>query len=196
MRIYTKSGDQGRTSLYDGTRVVKHDGRIELLGDLDELNAHVGWLISIMQANKQLLKSPTTEELKSITPLLQKVQSRLFDIGSEVADPNATAQKRQDYQPDTTELEQTIDRLADQLPVLGNFILPGGSYVASVCHLCRTITRRTERRFWEVSGTPPFNESIGPYLNRLSDVFFMLARFLNKSLGREDVVWENSTPTI
>jgi cob(I)alamin adenosyltransferase len=168
MKIYTKSGDKGFTSLFDGSRVEKYSSNINLLGELDELNARIGIIIS-QKENK----------------FLSEIQKLIFTISSEIANPNA---KLEDYSDFVIELEKNMDEMDKYLDELRNFILPGGSIVASNIHLCRTQTRKCERLFFEIGHK---NETIGKFLNRLSDYFFVLARFENKKLGIDDIIWTN-----
>jgi cob(I)alamin adenosyltransferase len=168
MKIYTKSGDKGFTSLFDGSRVEKYSSNINLLGELDELNARIGIIIS-QKENK----------------FLSEIQKLIFTISSEIANPNA---KLEDYSDFVIELEKNMDEMYKYLDELRNFILPGGSIVASNIHLCRTQTRKCERLFFEIGHK---NKTIGKFLNRLSDYFFVLARFENKKLGIDDIIWAN-----
>ncbi len=174
MRIYTRTGDKGQTSLFNGSRVDKSSERIDLLGEIDDLNAHIGLLISYLK----------TDFDKS---LLQIIQNVLFDGGSEIANPGII--EFTDYSEDIDKLEKNMDELDKDLADLHNFILPGGSKSSSYSHLCRTKTRRVERLFFRISKENTLNDSFGKFLNRLSDYFFVLARYLNKESGKTDIIW-------
>ncbi len=175
MKIYTRTGDKGQTSLFNGKRVGKSDDRISLLGTLDELNSFVGVLMSSI--------APDHSQKK----LLEDVQSHIFTIGSEVANPELDQEKLKDYEVYVVALEESMDLMDKSLDPLQNFILPGGTVSASNAHVCRTIARRCERAFFSVEAN--LNPSAGRFLNRLSDYFFVLARYLNKENKVEDVKW-------
>lgn len=178
-KIYTKTGDQGETSLIGGTRVPKFHLRIEAYGTLDELNSYIG-----------VIRDQVTNE--STVSLLQKIQDRLFTIGSELAtDPNSGSRmKVPDLRPeDITLLETEIDRMNEVLPELRNFVLPGGSLAASHCHVARCICRRAERLTVHLGTESEIPELIIPYLNRLSDFLFVLSRFLLQQQGGKEVNW-------
>jgi cob(I)alamin adenosyltransferase len=179
MKIYTKTGDQGTTSLFGGKRISKDELRIESYGTIDELNSHIGLLCS----------GNLPEELHTI---LQNIQSYLFVLGSHLAtDPEKIDLKLPSLRPgETMLLESEIDRMESHLIPLKYFILPGGDTSASQAHLCRTVCRRAERRVVALFNNEKVEESIIIYLNRLSDYFFVLARyiaFINKS---EEVYWK------
>ncbi|MFQ5802216.1 MAG: cob(I)yrinic acid a,c-diamide adenosyltransferase [Candidatus Methylomirabilales bacterium] len=181
MKIYTKRGDQGETSLFDGTRVSKHDSRVEAYGDVDELNALLGTVRAFL----------TDQEISEI---LASIQRDLFAIGAQLADPKF-GQRKQKEKADLTEarvkeLEETIDRCETELPPLKHFILPGGSHAGSLLHLGRTICRRAERRAVALKqqGTP-VPPIVVIYINRLSDLLFVLARVVNHRQGTEEVSW-------
>jgi len=176
MSVYTKTGDKGNTSLFDGSRVSKTNPRINLLGNLDELNSHVGVLISNLK------------DSNSNYAYLLNIQNTLFNIGSEIADPKIKEDSYKDYSKKTVQIEENIDNLDKNLEPLRNFILPGGSKESAYAHICRTVTRRCERLFFEIEENN--NTTIGNYLNRLSDYFFVLARVLNKENNLPDVLWK------
>lgn len=171
MSIFTKKGDNGMTSLAGGTRVGKDDLRVEAYGTLDELNSFVG-----------LLKSLTDEDQ------LEDIQRKLFSIGGYLAYEDATSSGI--VPEDVAYIERLIDELEDELGKLKRFILPGGSEAASVCHVCRTVCRRAERRMITLrkAAEEDVDEYAFMYINRLSDYFFVLARKLNKDTGHEDVL--------
>ncbi len=176
-RIYTRTGDSGDTGLGDGERVAKDDPRIEAIGAVDELNSALG----------VLLASPLPE---SVAATLTDVQHRLFDLGGELSLPGqALLQDRH-----VGELEQRLDALNAALPPLENFILPGGSRSAALCHLARAICRRAERRTVHLAHGSKLNPAGLRYLNRLSDLLFVVARVLNREAGRPDVLWRTDAP--
>lgn len=172
--IYTKTGDDGSTGLANGDRVDKSDIRVEVMGNLDELNS----LIGVIEASG--ISS-------DISGYLLNIQHRLFDIGGEIATPgNAT------NAPESVErLEELIDSYNEDLPALKEFILPGGSLAASICHLARSVCRRCERSLVELSHTQYLNPESLRYINRLSDLFFVLARTLNQAKGGKEVLWDS-----
>ena len=177
MKIYTKSGDKGDTSLFGGTRVDKDDVQIESYGTVDELNSHIGLLISYLEAD-------------NLSDTLKRTQSILFDIGSHLASDG----KADDYLPVLDEthiktLEEEMDKMDAELPPLKTFILPGGNQRISVAHVCRTVCRRAERRVVSLSKHKEVNSFIKVYLNRLSDYFFVLARYLAKLDEIDEVKW-------
>ena len=172
MKLYTKTGDQGETSLFSGGRVGKDHPRIEAYGTIDELNSFLGLLL-------------TTPLPDSVNKQLRAVQSSLFAIGSVLAD--ADGKLEQDASAWAAEpIEAWIDAMDSELEELRAFILPGGSQGAALAHLTRTVCRRAERRVLAIDGIPP---GIVPYLNRLSDAFFVLARAINARLGIADPEW-------
>ncbi len=181
MKIYTKTGDKGMTSLIGGTKVPKSHLRIEAYGTVDELNSYVG-----------LCRDLLTDETNRVT--LQEVQDRLFTIGSSLAcDPEKeTKMKIPDLEEkDITFLESEIDRMNEQLPVMKNFILPGGHITASHLHIARCICRRAERCCVRMEAEGLDTEAIIiKYLNRLSDHLFVLARFTANQLGAAEIPWK------
>lgn len=178
-RIYTRMGDQGQTSLGDGTRVAKNHARVAAYGTVDELNATLGQLLAL---------SPPPAE----ADLLLTVQNDLFDVGADLCVPPSGAEEagaRLRVQPEqATRLEAAIDRLNAGLAPLTSFVLPGGDPAAAWCHLARTVCRRAERDVITLAQHEPVNREVIVYLNRLSDLLFVLARVYNKQ-GRGDVLW-------
>lgn len=179
MKIYTKSGDLGQTSLYGGKRVSKSDIRIESYGTLDELNSYIG-LLGDLEVNRQRKE------------ILKEIQDRLFTIGAALA---ADAEKPQLKKPDLLEgdvelLEKEIDQMQEELPELKFFILPGGHQHVSFCHLARTVCRRAERLIVLLAETEPVETIIIMYLNRLSDYLFVLSRKMALELGAEEIPWK------
>lgn len=179
MRIYTKTGDAGETSLFDNTRVSKAHSRVEAYGDVDELNAFIGAI------RAQLADAELSGEL-------ELVQRDLFALGSELADPTrriaARVEKAHVRDADVERLERLIDRLDDELPPLRRFILPGGTTAASLTHLARTVCRRVERRVVGL-GEDAVDPLLVVYLNRLSDMLFMMARAVNHRAGASELEW-------
>ncbi|GIW80599.1 MAG: cob(I)yrinic acid a,c-diamide adenosyltransferase [Gemmatales bacterium] len=179
-RIYTKSGDQGETGLGDGTRVAKNHPRVCAYGSVDELNSVLGIL---------LLQTPD-----EFQPLLAMIQNDLFDVGADLCVPQADGesdpkQHRLRVSAGQVErLEREIDRLNDRLRPLTSFVLPGGKPAAAWCHLARTVCRRAERDAVALFRQEPLNPQIVKYLNRLSDLLFVLARVFNDD-GASDILW-------
>jgi len=184
MKIYTRTGDSGETSLFGGQRVPKDDIRIEAYGTIDELNSVIG--VALLEIDNS-----------DIYDLLKKVQNQLFTIGSDLATPiekeNSRASISGIKEHHITELENAIDFFDAQLEPLRNFILPGGSGGAVYLHLARTVCRRAERRVITLTHTTVINQNIILFLNRLSDLLFVLARFENRTNGIMDVPWKKET---
>lgn len=180
MKIYTKTGDDGTTSLLGGTRVYKDHLRIESYGTVDELMAHLG-LLSDQEVNR------VNEDF------FKTVILKLFAINAILAcEPgNTQFNLPQITDNDIEYLEKTIDKLNEQLPPLRNFILPGGHASVSICHIARTVCRRAERNVVALARHETVDERIPKYLNRLSDALFVLARWMNKELGIEEVKWKS-----
>lgn len=178
MKIYTKTGDDGTTSLFDGTRVLKHDARVELYGDVDELNSVVGAAVSF--CGSALLKSR-----------LQKVQQDLFALGANLANPKHLKQKdKSNFSEEfVLRLESEIDEMESQLKPMKNFILPGGTECSAFLHQARTICRRAERKLVEFSQNEMTDPTFLHYLNRLSDYLFVAARFANHTANQSDIEW-------
>ena len=179
VKIYTKSGDKGDTSLIGGKRVPKSSVRISAYGNVDELNASIGVAISFID----------DDEVKK---LLGKLQNELFVVGSDLADPsypdNANKTPRV-TDAMVKELEDIIDKYEQEVGAIRYFILPAGSKEASLLHLARGIARRAERKCVELSSMEKINPALVSYLNRLSDLLFMLARVMNKRRNVDDVAW-------
>jgi cob(I)alamin adenosyltransferase len=179
MKIYTKTGDQGITSLLGGVRVPKSDLRIDAYGTLDELNSYVG-LLRDQEVNKKR------------SELLKTIQDRLFTIGADLATvPGKDKVKKPDLHPEDVEvLEKEMDAMDAELPMLTAFILPGGHTSVSFCHLARTVCRRSERIVVELASQEPVAELVIQYLNRLSDFLFVLGRKMAQELEVEEVTWK------
>jgi cob(I)alamin adenosyltransferase len=177
MKIYTKTGDQGQTALYGGKRLDKDDVRIEAYGTVDELNAFIG-----------LLNAGFVEATQNY--LLSEVQKRLFTIGSNLAsDPDKKMITPDIKDEDITTLENAMDAMDQLLDPLKNFILPGGDVSVAHAHVCRTVCRRAERRIITLSKMSHVEPKILIYLNRLSDYFFILSRYIAHSKHLEEIPW-------
>lgn len=174
-KIYTRTGDCGETGLGDGQRVAKDHPRIEAIGEVDELNSAIGLLLA-------------NELPAALSPLLIDIQHDLFDLGGELSMPGYTlvSDGRVDW------LEQQLDQLNETLPPLKEFILPAGGQAAAHCHMARTLCRRAERRVATLARGEPVNPPLTSYLNRLSDLLFVLARVLARSVGAGEVYWQSS----
>lgn len=190
MKIYTKTGDKGETSLYGGTRVSKAAARVESYGTLDELNAFIG-----------LAKAEISDE--KVLNQLQKIQFDLFTVGSEAATPTdklllANGKSRLDVmisEKEITELEHWMDDFDAELEPLKFFILPSGGKAAASVHVCRTICRRAERAMVFLNETEEVRPELIKYLNRLSDYLFILARYISKISGEKEDYWNPSERT-
>ncbi len=179
MKIYTKTGDKGTTSLFGGSKVSKDHLRIESYGTVDELNASIALVIAHFK-NEDVAKELTA------------IQHLLFNIGSNLAmDPNNKFDLPNVEENDVESLENQIDNWNHQLPDLKNFILPGGSVANAHCHLSRTICRRAERRVVALSQHEDVDQIIIVYLNRLSDYLFVLGRYISLKEGVAEVKWES-----
>ena len=178
MKIYTKTGDKGLTSLIGGTRVPKYHLRIECYGTVDELNSYIG-LIRCQQLEVQEIN------------VLKEIQDRLFTIGAELAaDPERSKKKLPDlHETYITVLEQEMDRMNEDLPNLTHFVLPGGNSTVSFCHVARCICRRAERLAVHLAAESQLNENIIIYLNRLSDYLFVLSRKVNFDAAEPENIW-------
>ena len=178
-KIYTKTGDKGKTSLIGGTRVPKHHIRIESYGTVDELNSFIGLL------NDQNID-------KDVREFLMEIQDRLFTIGSSLAsDPDKSKMKIPDLlEKDVNALEIRIDEMQNELPVMKSFILPGGHTIVSYCHIARCVCRRAERNISHLSESEEVNELVLIYLNRLSDYLFVLSRKLAQDLKVKEIPWK------
>lgn len=179
--VYTKTGDKGTTSLVGGTRVAKTHIRLEAYGTVDELNAHLGLLVIYLSGEDK--------------EMVLNIQNRLFMIGSNLAtdQDNTELNVASIITPaHITELEQRIDLMDEALPALHNFIIPGGCRGASVCHICRTICRRAERRILALSEAYKVSPEVLIYINRLSDFLFVLSRQINVYEKTNEIFWNNA----
>ncbi|GAB4191152.1 MAG: cob(I)yrinic acid a,c-diamide adenosyltransferase [Wenzhouxiangellaceae bacterium] len=174
-KIYTRTGDDGTTGLGDGSRVPKDDDRVEAYGTVDELNSALGLLIAQLDDAE-------------LQPTLLAIQHDLFDVGGELCLPGHSLV----HDERVAWLEQHLDQLNADLPPLENFILPGGSIAAAQCHMARTICRRAERRIHTLSTASPaaVNSTLLRYLNRLSDLLFVVARVISKRDGVGEILWQ------
>lgn len=175
-RIYTRTGDDGTTGLGDGARIRKDDARVIAMGEIDELNSVLGLLLT---------EAAVAGDMRTV---LTWVQHRLFDLGGALCVPGAPLA----LEAETLELEQAMDTYNVELPPLKEFILPGGSRAAAVCHLARAICRRAERAVVALDHSGVVPPSALKFVNRLSDYLFVIARTLNRSAGVADVLWLNS----
>lgn len=185
-KVYTRGGDKGETSLVGGQRVLKADSQIELYGDVDELNSHIGVVTALLDNNKQLEK----EVMHMI-----EIQSLLFDLGSNlacVASQRAEFKLPQISKESIDKLEEEIDRMDSHCPMLKSFILPGGTKGAAALHICRTVCRRVERKLmaFKIEKGEAESPLLGiEFLNRLSDYFFVLSRYVNVLENKKEVLW-------
>lgn len=180
-KIYTKTGDKGQTSLMDGTRVPKSHIRVETYGTIDELNSTLGVVLAHVSSSKLVVRKE-----------IRKIQNDLFEIGSLLSNPSTN------YDLPTTsyfdarikKFEELMDKLTEQLPILTNFILPGGGKAGAQLHVARTIARRVERRVIELSQKEKVDGSIIRYFNRLSDLLFTMSRYVNFKEKKKETVWK------
>lgn len=179
--LYTRTGDNGTTSLVGGARAPKDAPRLETYGTIDELNSHIG-----------LLRAEAPDTVEGAT--LQTIQNRLFDIGSYLAsDPEGPWPMPPGVGPrDIEAIEEAIDRLDSRLPRLNSFVLPGGSPQAAHAHIARTVCRRAERLIVGLSRQTPVAPEVMRYINRLSDYLFALARFCNTSQNIDEILWQKN----
>lgn len=180
--IYTKTGDKGMTSLVGGVRVPKTHARLEAYGTIDELNSHIGLLMSLTD----------DEQLRQ---WLTEVQCNLFVVGSYLATDTSQTELRQQsvVSAEMVEaMERAIDETDASLPPLRLFVLPAGTQAASQCHVCRTVCRRAERRILALTEDTEVDEKVIAYVNRLSDYLFVLARKLNISAGQDEIIWKRT----
>ncbi len=184
MKIYTKTGDKGETGLFGGERVSKSNNRLDAYGTIDELNAFIG--LAITEIN--------STEIKSV---LERIQNQLFVVGSDLATPitkkNENLKITRTPEEYSMQVEKDIDYFYDKLDELRNFILPGGSKGAAYLHVCRTIARRAERKVVALNELVKIGDNIIIFLNRLSDLFFVLSRFENKVSNIPDTIWNSKS---
>jgi cob(I)alamin adenosyltransferase len=179
MKIYTKSGDQGETSLWGGSRVMKSHPRVNAYGTVDEANSMIGLSLSFFPANEPVIHAR-----------LIRIQNELFQVGSELATQNGASTSCPFVEDsEIARLEVEIDEMETALPALKNFILPNGSSAGAALHLARTIVRRAERECVDLGHNEPVRQELIRYLNRLSDYLFVMARFVNQVLGQSETKW-------
>jgi len=172
-KLYTRTGDDGTSGLSGGERIAKNHERMNAMGAVDELNSVIGLLICKLDDS-------------DLTSLCVAIQHDLFNIGGEISMPGHSFIKEQKV----TELEQQIDQFNEHLKPLKDFILPGGSEAASICHMARSIARRAERDVITLHQLEPVCDTTRQYLNRLSDLLFVTARIINMKLGHNDTLWK------
>lgn len=181
-KVYTRTGDNGTTSLVGGIRIRKSDARLEAYGTVDELSANLGLLAAML---------PEGEERN----LIIRTQNNLFNVGTHLAtDQSQTPLYPSAHLPEgeTELLEQAIDQMNAKLPEAQGFILPGGCQAAAQAHVCRTVCRRAERRIAALAETATISDEIQQYINRLSDFLFVLAKIINFNTGQEEILWKNA----
>jgi cob(I)alamin adenosyltransferase len=187
VKIYTRTGDSGETSLFGGGRVAKDHARLDAYGTVDELNAYLGWFVSLN----------THEDLAT---LVREIQSDLFDLGSHLATPSEAEKARTVLPPleqgRVSALEEAIDRLEEELEPLRTFVLPGGDQVSAVLQVARTVCRRAERAVVAAHAVnaPDLDPLVLTFLNRLSDLLFVMARTVNRRAGVSEPEWHPRRP--
>ena len=194
MKIYTKTGDKGNTGLAGGTRVSKSNPRIMAYGQVDELNANLGLAVSI------LCEEAADKMLSDIIEVLLSIQNDLFIVGSDLADPanaydpsvSRTPRVEKDM---VARIENNIDNFESELDPISYFILPGGACESSILHVCRSVARRAEVSIVSLANSDTINETLLVYINRLSDLLFVLARTVNKRKNIKDVAWRSTNIT-
>lgn len=181
-KVYTKTGDQGTTSLVGGTRVSKTDARLESYGTVDELNAQLGLLMTYL-----------TDEIDR--DFLLKIQHKLFVVGSYLATDQEKVALNQAsiiLLSDIEVIERQIDQIDEQLPPINRFIIPGGGREAAICHVCRTVCRRAERRILALATHCCLDKNVMVFMNRLSDYLFLLSRKLNITNNKNEIFWDKT----
>jgi len=176
MPIYTRTGDKGKTSLFDGTRVLKSHPRVNTYGTVDELNSMIGSVIAHLKTKDTSVKKE-----------LEKIQHDLFDIGSALAMPHPLPVVGLDKRP--KDFEKLIDKMTAKMPEIKYFILPGGGQGGALLHVARTITRRAERQLVTLMQKEDIDQAIVVYLNRLSDLLFTMARYVNHLEKKKEIKW-------
>jgi cob(I)alamin adenosyltransferase len=198
-RIYTRTGDGGETSLFDGTRVAKSAPRVDLYGSVDELNSALGlalaWLVPVTDPPAGTDRTDGVRDPDLLSAMLMRIQADLLEVGAVLAHPERSRELRE-AGPEAVpfaaiQLERDIDRLQEELPELKSFVLPGGTATAAALHLARTVCRRVERQAVQLARQEDIPRQVLIYLNRLSDFCFVAARWANRRDGRNDVVWQS-----
>jgi len=193
MVIYTRTGDKGQTSLFNGQRVSKADLRVEVYGTVDELNSVIGIVIAESQKSPLKADQPLAEKVKSqkynskLKNELIEIQRDLFEIGSVLASTDVSDLGYLGNR--VKEFEGSIDEMTDQMPALSNFILPGGGKTGAMFHFARTVARRAERKVVLLDEREKVDKNIVMYLNRLSDLLFTMARFVNYREKQKEMIW-------
>ena len=176
MKIYTKTGDDGKTSVQGNKRIPKSNARIVAYGSIDEVNSVLGMVLS-------------NNIDSDIFEILNQIQNDLFIAGADLSNPNLVDQNHRITEEMVRNIEKNIDKFENELSPLTNFILPGGDLIASQIHFARTVVRRSETNVVLLSEQEKINQNCQKYLNRLSDLLFVLGRAINKRKGKKDVVW-------
>ncbi len=182
MAIYTRTGDKGTTSLFDQTRVLKSNARVEAYGTIDELNSAIGVAIAAIEDLRLKIK-----DVDIVWKELEQVQYDLMEIGSSLAHPKAVPIKNLFKR--SADFEKMIDRMTLEMPELRNFILPGGGKTGSLLHVARTVARKAERRIVHLIQTENIDHDVVVYVNRLSDLLFTMARFVNHQEKKKETKW-------
>ncbi len=183
MKIYTRTGDDGTTGLQGGKRVSKFNPRIKAYGAVDEINSSIGIILS--------------DKIEGdIRKILEQIQNELFVVGSDLSNPELNDSRNRVTEEMINELENRIDELEKDLPPITNFILPGGHSTASLVHVTRAITRRAESQVIALSEKENININCIKYVNRLSDLLFVIARTINKRQGINDIIWKPKKDTL
>lgn len=180
-KIYTRTGDQGDTGLGDGNRIAKTHQRVEAMGSIDELNSAIGTISAFLPAK-------SNSSVNGLKACLLEIQHELFDLGGELCIPGRSVIT----ETQITGLETTLDQYNENLPYLKEFILPGGEPAAAFTHLARSICRRAERTCLRLHQDEPINQYSLAYLNRLSDLLFVIARVISRSEGGEEIFWNKN----
>src|ERR1043166_7722161 len=186
-RVYTRTGDKGETALVGGKRVPKASERIEAYGTIDELNSIVGLARAFNEE-----KIPENNAHRFLNEVLCQIQDELFDLGSELATPEDFFKPGmyRISEQEIKKLENLMDQCHEELEPLKSFVLPGGGTIAAYLHQCRTVCRRAERDILRLSRVEPINECTLKYVNRLSDLFFVLSRWISKKTGKDEYLWQ------
>ena len=186
-KVYTRTGDRGETGLVGGKRVAKDSPRVEAYGAIDELNSTVGLARAFNEENLE-----AAEAHQFLDGVLRQIQDELFDLGSELATPPEFFKEGMYRVGDdqVQRLEKLIDRCQEDLAPLKSFVLPGGGRIGAHLHQCRMVCRRAEREILRLSRSDEVNPTLLKYINRLSDLFFVLARWISKQMGKQEYLWQ------
>ncbi len=190
MKIYTKTGDDGTTGIIGGARLPKHDLHIQAIGDVDELNATIGILYEDLRANLPRENLNTKSSQDERLPLLLHIQNNLFTLGGELADIEHKFVSTFIEEKEVKVIEKAIDFRQEKLPELKNFILPAGTQWAAKCHLARAVCRRAERSLTQLNTANPLRPEVLKYINRLSDLLFVLARQDVALNNGDEIIWK------